>query len=134
MEGQVKSLQSALKESLDHQSRLLLENESEIAFTQGCADSLREAREQLARTLNQLGFTVEDKVSGDSSIKVESEAFIMLMSSFVEIQTRQRDRDGLPLVWVGAMSTLEETLMEFLEFSYGHLTVKEVGLTVSTAA
>lgn len=69
-------------------------------------------------------------MAADSNVSVESGAFIKMMDYFVEVQTRRRDRDGLPLTWVGAMSTLEETIIASLEYKYDHLTVKEIGLTV----
>ena len=51
----MQTLQNALKESLDHQSRLVVENETEIAFAQEVADQIREARLKLTETLGQVG-------------------------------------------------------------------------------
>lgn len=73
---------------------------------------------------------MEDRLPAESAVDVESKALIRLMDYFAEVQTRRRDADGLPLTWVGALATLEETLAGFVKYQHEHVTVKEVGLTV----
>jgi hypothetical protein len=77
-----------------------------------------------------MGFSVEDRVPRDSDVKVESGALIELMHYFEEVVTGRRDKDGVPLSWLGAMGSIEEAILGSISCTRGELVVvKEAKLT-----